>query len=134
VYRGGNVHHVHQVHRLVGALVTPRPSARQSGSRSSLDRQNVTNIPRLAFRAEEAPLVLGVSADHFRRHVMPDLPVVRSGGVRLYAVADAAEWLAERSSLSHSPRGSGTRGGSQSRSQSGAARASEGRMKSGESR
>jgi hypothetical protein len=43
-------------------------------------------------RAEEVPDVLGVSADHFHRHVKPHVPVIRCGAVRLYRVADLDRW------------------------------------------
>jgi AraC-like DNA-binding protein len=46
-------------------------------------------------RAEEVPDVLGVSPDHFHRHIKAHVPVIRCGAVRLYRVADLDRWAEE---------------------------------------
>jgi excisionase family DNA binding protein len=48
---------------------------------------------KLAVSIAEAADLLGVSADHFRRHVLPDLRIVRSGRLRLIPVAELEGWL-----------------------------------------
>jgi hypothetical protein len=50
-------------------------------------------IPRLAFNQQEAAAALGISVDHFERHVKPDLPVVYSGSLRLYPRRVLERWL-----------------------------------------
>lgn len=52
-------------------------------------------IPRLALRAEEAAAALGVSIDHFSRHIRPQLRCVIVGRTRLYRVAELERWLAD---------------------------------------
>ncbi|HXD54851.1 MAG TPA: hypothetical protein VN618_08880 [Solirubrobacteraceae bacterium] len=52
-------------------------------------------VPRLAFNQQEAAEALGISVDHFARHVKPDLPVVYSGSLRLYPRQALEEWLDE---------------------------------------
>jgi excisionase family DNA binding protein len=47
----------------------------------------------MAVSIAEAAELLGVSADHFRRHVLPDLRVVRSGRLRLVSIAELRDWL-----------------------------------------
>lgn len=48
---------------------------------------------KLAVSIAEAAELIGVSPDHFRRHVLPDLRIVRSGRLRLIAVAELERWL-----------------------------------------
>lgn len=50
-------------------------------------------VPRLAFNQQEAAEALGISVDHFARHIKPDLPVVYSGSLRLYPRQALEEWL-----------------------------------------
>ncbi len=53
------------------------------------------DVPRLAFNQQEAAAALGISVDHFERHVKPDLPVVYSGALRLYPRRVLEKWLEE---------------------------------------
>lgn len=50
-------------------------------------------VPRLAFNQQEAAEALGISVDHFARHVKPELPVVYSGSLRLYPRKALELWL-----------------------------------------
>jgi hypothetical protein len=50
-------------------------------------------VPRLAFNQQEAAAALGISVDHFERHVKADLPVVYSGSLRLYPRQGLEQWL-----------------------------------------
>lgn len=50
-------------------------------------------IPRLAFNQQEAAEALGISVDHFERHVKADLPVIYSGSLRLYPRKAIEQWL-----------------------------------------
>jgi len=52
-------------------------------------------VPRLAFNQQEAAEALGISVDHFERHIKADLPVVYTGARRLYPRKGLERWLAE---------------------------------------
>jgi hypothetical protein len=54
-------------------------------------------VPRLAFNQQEAAEALGISVDHFERHIKSDLPVVYSGSLRLYPRKVLERWLDEHS-------------------------------------
>lgn len=60
-------------------------------TRSRRDKGRAT--PRLALTIDEAARSLGISRDHFERHVMPDLRIVRSGRRRLIPVSELNRWL-----------------------------------------
>lgn len=55
-------------------------------------------VPRLAFNQQEAAEALGISVDHFERHVKPELSVVYSGSLKLYPRKVLERWLEEQSS------------------------------------
>jgi hypothetical protein len=50
----------------------------------------------LASNEAKAAQTLGISIDHFERHVKPDIPVVCSGALRLYPLKVLERWLDER--------------------------------------
>lgn len=50
-------------------------------------------VPRLAFNQQEAAEALGISVDHFERHVKKHLPVVYSGALKLYPRKAIEQWL-----------------------------------------
>jgi hypothetical protein len=52
-----------------------------------------TARPRLTLSFAEAATAMGMSVDHFRRHVLPDLRVVRSGRLRLVPLAELDAWI-----------------------------------------
>jgi excisionase family DNA binding protein len=52
-------------------------------------------VPRLALNQKEAAESLGMSVDHFERHVKGELPVIYSGSLRLYPLSALQRWLAE---------------------------------------
>ena len=56
---------------------------------------SVATVPRLAFNQQEAAESLGVSVDHFERHVKSQLPVVYCGSLKLYPLAGLQRWLAD---------------------------------------
>lgn len=53
---------------------------------------------RLALSQKEAAFALGMSVDHFEKHVRHALPVVISGTKRVYPVQAIQDWL-DRESL-----------------------------------
>jgi excisionase family DNA binding protein len=59
-------------------------------------RQVVAEVPRVTLAQAEAARALGVSEDHFVRHIRDDLRSIRSGRRVLYPVAELERW-AERS-------------------------------------
>jgi excisionase family DNA binding protein len=52
----------------------------------------------LAFNQQEAAEALGISVDHFARHVKHNLPVVYTGSRRIYPRTMLEEWLERQSS------------------------------------
>ena len=54
-------------------------------------------VPRLTLNQEEAAAALGVSVDHFNRHIKGDLPTVITGRRKLYPVAALERWVEEHS-------------------------------------
>lgn len=72
-------------------------SVGSTGPTSSASRSRRTrHVPRLAFNQQEAAEALGISVDHFERHVKADLPVVYAGSRRLYSRKVLEHWLDER--------------------------------------
>jgi hypothetical protein len=55
-------------------------------------------VPRLAFNQKEAA-ALGISVDHFERHIMTHVPTVYSGSLRLNPCKVLEEWLEESCSF-----------------------------------
>lgn len=60
------------------------------------ERIDDQSVPRLALTRAEAAKALGVSLPHFRRHIQPELEVIRSGRKVLVTIDALAKW-AERS-------------------------------------
>lgn len=54
------------------------------------------HVPRVTLSRQEAADALGVSVDHFARHIQPELEVVRSGRLVLIPVSEIERWVAER--------------------------------------
>lgn len=59
----------------------------------------IASVPRVALTLEEAASSIGVSLAHFRRHVLPDLRVIRSGSARLVPLAELQAWVDRSASL-----------------------------------
>lgn len=55
-------------------------------------------VPRLAFNQQEAAEALGISVDHFERHVKAEISVVYSGSLKLYPRQALEQWLDARTS------------------------------------
>jgi hypothetical protein len=53
-------------------------------------------VPRVSLTLEEAAASLGMSLAHFRRHVLIDVRVIRSGSVRLVPVSELTRWAEKR--------------------------------------
>ncbi len=60
-----------------------------------MSKRTRRDVPCLALNQQEAAVALGMSVDHFERHVKQDLPVVYSGSLRLYPLAGLHQWLAD---------------------------------------
>jgi len=54
-------------------------------------------VPRLALNQQEAAESLGVSVDHFERHVKPHVEYVLLGSRRLYSVRELQRFLEHES-------------------------------------
>ena len=72
------------------------PEARLPPTRTPSGR-NRRQVPRLAFNQQEAAEALGVSVDHFSRHVKHNLPVVYTGARRIYPRKMLEDWLERQS-------------------------------------
>jgi hypothetical protein len=55
----------------------------------------VVDVDRLAVRPERAAELLSMSDDFFRKHVLPHVPVVYVGRLRLVPIKALAAWLEE---------------------------------------
>lgn len=58
----------------------------------------VSPVPRVALTREEAAAALGVSVDHFERHVASDVRVIRTGRRVLVPVAELQRWAEKHAS------------------------------------
>jgi hypothetical protein len=67
-------------------------------------RRPIASVPRVALTREEAAAALGVSLAHFRRHVQPQLRIIRSGSCRLVAVDELERWARENATLAGGER------------------------------
>ncbi len=56
-------------------------------------------IERVAYTRAEAADSLGMSLDHFERHVQADLKLIRSGRLRLVPVRELERWVRENAEL-----------------------------------
>ena len=54
---------------------------------------------RVALTRREAADSLGVSVDHFERHILPELRVIRSGRLVLVPVAELRRWADRAAAL-----------------------------------
>jgi excisionase family DNA binding protein len=52
-------------------------------------------VPRVTLTKDEAAVALGVSLDHFERHVMTSLRLIRCGRRVLIRVAELERWAQE---------------------------------------
>lgn len=57
------------------------------------------SVPRLSLNKQEAAEALGVSVDHFERHIRRHIPYVTAGSLRLYSVAALQRWLDDEATL-----------------------------------
>jgi hypothetical protein len=55
-------------------------------------KQDRPPVSPIAVGAADAAAMLGISDDHFCRHVASELRVIRSGRRKLYPVSDIATW------------------------------------------
>jgi hypothetical protein len=59
----------------------------------------LTPVPRISLTLEEAAASLGMSLAHFRRHVLPDLKIVRSGALRVVSIRELERWVDREGTL-----------------------------------
>ena len=55
--------------------------------------------PRLGLTVEEAAKAVGMSESSFKRHVQPELRIVRRGSLRIIPVPEIERWLDGNASL-----------------------------------
>ena len=73
-------------------MQTGKSSTAVTDSSEAVRRLIIVPVPRVAVGIDEAAAALGLSPDSFRRHVLPDLRVVRVGARRLVRVAELERW------------------------------------------
>jgi hypothetical protein len=54
---------------------------------------NRPSPPRLGLTIEEAAAAVGMSESSFKRHVQPELRIVRRGSLRIIPVPEIERWL-----------------------------------------
>src|SRR4051794_17426098 len=69
---------------------------RQTDIRTVADRPAP---PRLGLTVEEAAQAVGMSESSFKRHVQPELRVVRRGSLRIIPIPEIEGWLASNATL-----------------------------------
>ena len=55
--------------------------------------------PRLGLTVEEAAKAVGMSESSFKRHVQPELRIVRRGSLRIIPIPEIESWLAANATL-----------------------------------
>jgi|GEM_PF-942131 len=60
--------------------------------------------PRLGLTVEEAAEAVGISESSFKRHVQPELRIVRRGSLRIIPVPEIERWLDGNASLAGAAR------------------------------
>jgi excisionase family DNA binding protein len=63
----------------------------------------VTSAPRLTLSPVEAATALGMSRDHFDRHVRDELRLIRSGRLVLVPVTELERWVEENAARTVAP-------------------------------
>jgi len=62
-------------------------------------KRPVQPVPRLLLTRREAAAALGMSLNHFARHVQPELKVVVSGQLVLIPVSELERWVQRHAHL-----------------------------------
>jgi hypothetical protein len=60
--------------------------------------------PRLGLTVGEAAEAIGMSESSFKRHVQPELHVVRRGSLRVIPISEIERWLASNATLAAAGR------------------------------
>lgn len=60
--------------------------------------------PRLGLTVEEAAKAVGMSESSFKRHVQPELRIVRRGSLRIIPVPEIERWLESNATLAGTTR------------------------------
>lgn len=55
--------------------------------------------PRLGLTVEEAAKAVGMSESSFKRHVQPELRIVRRGSLRIIPIREIEKWLEGNATL-----------------------------------
>jgi AraC-like DNA-binding protein len=59
--------------------------------------------PRLGLTIEEAAQAVGMSESSFKRHVQPELRIVRRGSLRIIPLPEIERWLQSNATLAETP-------------------------------
>lgn len=61
--------------------------------------------PRLGLTVSEAAQAVGMSESSFKRHVQPELRIVRRGSLRIIPLSEIERWLEQNATFAGSPGG-----------------------------
>ena len=61
--------------------------------------------PRLGLTVAEAAQAVGMSESSFKRHVQPELRLVRRGSLRIIPLSEIEQWLEHNATFAGSSRG-----------------------------
>ncbi len=65
---------------------------------------NRPSPPRLGLTIEEAAEAVGMSESSFKRHVQPELRIVRRGSLRIIPIPEIERWLESSATLAGAVR------------------------------
>jgi hypothetical protein len=68
----------------------PRKHARGSRARTT---RPIEPVRRLTYTRQEASLALGVSVDHFERHIQPFMKLIPCGQLLLVPLSEIERWV-----------------------------------------
>jgi hypothetical protein len=60
---------------------------------------NRPSPPRLSLTVEEAAEAVGMSESSFKRHVQPELRIVRRGSLRIIPIPEIEKWLESNATM-----------------------------------
>ena len=65
---------------------------------------NRPSPPRLSLTVEEAAEAVGMSESSFKRHVQPELRIVRRGSLRIIPIPEIEKWLESNATMAATTR------------------------------
>ena len=76
-----------------------------SGSSTPAREKRRLSPPRLGLTVAEAAQAVGMSESSFKRHVQPELRIVRRGSLRIIPLSEIEQWLEHNATFAGSSGG-----------------------------